>query len=67
MLALVNTEAVAALEDEPENWQIYVSLAKFYRVVSTSAPEYEDVARRYLEKSMELAPHRKEVLKLAPS
>ena len=67
MLALVNAEVVAALEDEPENWQIYVSLAKFYRVVSTSAPEYEDVARRYLEKSMELAPHRKEVLKLAPS
>ncbi len=67
MLALVNAEAVAALEDEPENWQIYVSLAKLYRVVGTSDPEYEDVARRYLEKSMELAPHRKEVLKLAPS
>ena len=67
MLALVNAEAVAALEDEPENWQIYVSLAKFYRVVSASAPEYEDAARRYLEKSMELAPHRKEVLEIAPS
>lgn len=67
MLALVNAEAAAALEDEPENWQIYVSLAKLYRVVSTSAPEYEDAARRYLEKSMELAPHRKEVLKIAPS
>lgn len=67
MLTLVNAEAIAALEDEPENWQIYVSLAKFYRVVSASAPEYEDVARRYLEKSMELAPHRKEVLEIAPS
>lgn len=67
MLALVNAEAVAALEDEPENWQIYVSLAKLYRVVSASAPEYEDAARRYLEKSMELAPHRKEVLNIAPS
>ena len=67
MLTLVNAEAIAALEDEPENWQIYVSLAKFYRVVSASAPEYEDVARRYLEKSMELAPHRKEVLEITPS
>ena len=67
ILALVNVEAVAALEDEPENWRIYVSLAKLYRVVSASAPEYEDVARRYLEKSMELAPHRKEVLEIAPS
>ena len=67
MLTLVNAEAIAALEDEPENWQIYVSLAKLYRVVSASAPEYEDVARRYLEKSMELAPHRKEVLEIAPS
>ena len=67
MLALVNAEAVAALEDEPENWQIYVSLAKLYRVVSASAPEYEDVARRYLEKSLELAPRRIEALELVPS
>lgn len=67
LLALVNVEAVAALEDEPENWRIYVSLAKLYRMVSASAPEYENAARRYLEKSMELAPHRKEVLEIAPS
>ena len=67
MLALVNAEAIAALEDEPENWQIYVSLAKLYRVVSAFDPEYEDVARRYLEKSLELAPNRIEVLKLASS
>ncbi len=66
-LALVNTEAGAALESEPENWRIHIALAKLYRTISTSNPEYEDMAKHYLEKSLELAPYRKESLALEAS
>ncbi len=67
MLALVNAEAVAALENNPYDWRICVALAKLYRVIHASEPAYEDRARRYLERALELAPRRKEVLELAPS
>lgn len=67
MLALVNAEAVAALENNPSDWQIAVALTKLYRVIGASDPAYEDEARRYLERALDLAPRRKEVLELAPS
>ena len=64
LLALVNVEAAVAVESEPENWRIHVALARLYAVIRITDPEYRDTARRYLDRSLELAPDRKEVLSL---
>ena len=58
LLAYAETEAAAALAAEPENWLIHSNLAAMYRAVAVHNPEYDDVAKWYSERALELAPHR---------
>ena len=51
LLRFLNSEAAAALADEPENWMIYSNLAEMYRIIAAYNMEYEDVARRYSERA----------------
>lgn len=51
LLRFLNSEAAAALADEPENWVIYSNLAEMYRIIAAYNREYEDVARRYSERA----------------
>ena len=62
LLAWADAEAIVALATEPENWRIHSSLATMYRAIAIYNPEYEDVAKRYSERSLELAPHRIETI-----
>ena len=56
LLAMVNAEAEAAVESEPENWLIYTALAACYAAVAVTDPEYLSVAERYRDKALDLAP-----------
>ena len=56
LLAMVNAEAEAAVESEPENWLIYTALAGCYAAVAVTDPEYRSVAERYRDRALELAP-----------
>ena len=67
LLALVDAEAEAAVESEPENWRIRVVLAWLYRELGISHPEYLDAARRHFDAARRLAPNRREVLSLTGS
>ena len=60
LLALVDTEAAAAIDSEPENWRVYLALARLYGVIAASDPAYVERAIRYRDKTLELAPHRQE-------
>ena len=60
LLALVDTEAAAAIDSEPENWRVYLALARLYGVIAASGPAYVERAIRYRDKTLELAPHRHE-------
>ena len=51
LLRFLNSEAAAALADEPENWMIYSNLAEMYRIIAAYNMEYEDVVRRYSERA----------------
>ena len=61
MLALVNAEAAAAVESEPENWRIRAALVRFHTVVSVTDPEHRDTAKRHLDRLSELVPYMKDV------
>ena len=56
LLAMVDAEAAAAVESEPENWRMVLDLARFYTAVAASRPEYRGSARRYRDRVRELAP-----------
>ena len=56
--ALIDAEAAAAIESEPENWRIHEELVRFYRRVARGHPEYQAAARHHLERLSELAPNR---------
>ena len=56
LLAMVNAEADAAVESEPENWLICTALVGFYTAVAVTDPEYRGVAERYRDRALELAP-----------
>ena len=43
---------------DPENWLVQHALARLYRAVASTNPEYAARARRYYERSLELAPAR---------
>ena len=60
LLALVDTEAAAAIDSEPENWRVYLALARLYGTIAASDPAYVERAIRYRDKTLELAPHRHE-------
>ena len=49
LLAMVDAEASAAVEDEPLNWRIQTALSRFYEAVAITDPEYRKVAKRYRE------------------
>lgn len=51
LLRLLNSEAAAALADEPENWIIHSNLAEMYWIIAAYNAEYEDVARRHSERA----------------
>lgn len=51
-------EAEEAARTEPENWQINRSLARMFRAVAATYPQYDAQARRYLARARELAPNR---------
>ena len=58
-LALIDAEAAAAVESEPENWRIHEVLARLYDVVASDGyPEYHAVVNHHLERLSELAPNR---------
>ena len=58
VLEWVDAEAAEAIRTEPENWRLQHSLARMYRVVAQTEPQYEALARRHLERARALAPNR---------
>ena len=46
------------METEPWDWQIAHLLARLYRVVAVTRPDYEATARSHLARARELAPAR---------
>ena len=58
LLKWAEQEAMEVAQTEPENWQIYQSLARLYYVVASTDSDYAAVARHYLKRAQELAPYR---------
>ena len=58
LLRWANAEAPRAEEAEPENWMVQHALARLYRAVATTNPEYAGRARRYHERALKVAPHK---------
>ena len=56
LLARADVETAAAEEAEPNNWLVIHSIARLYRTVAVTDPDYEDKARRYEARALELAP-----------
>ena len=46
------------LRTEPESWRIHHSVTRMYHAVAATDPAYGDQARRFLQRSRELAPNR---------
>lgn len=57
LLARADIEAAAAEKAEPNNWLVIHSIARLYRTVAATDPEYADKAARYERRSSELAPN----------
>ena len=56
-LALVEIEALDAMEGEPESWRVEVSLARFYQIASQQVDAgYLVLARTHLDEAIRLAP-----------
>ena len=64
LLARAELEAQEATASEPENWRIFMMVAKMYQEIIPRMDGFEqlDTARRYLDRAIMLAPERKEVL-----
>ena len=56
-LEYADAQAAKALATEPENWLLHQSLARLYRRVATTDPEYGELAARYVQSSLQLAPN----------
>ena len=65
-LITLDRESKLAIEGEPENWRIYVELARLYKKASSFDAKYLERADSYLDTATELAPNRIEVLELLP-
>lgn len=50
-------EEAAALAAEPESWVIHHALARMYRAMAQTHPEYDAAARRHYAVSLALAPN----------
>ena len=57
VLARADVEAAAAERAEPRNWVVIHSIARLYRVVASTDPEYRDKAEHYLQRARDLAPN----------
>ena len=57
LLARADIESVAAERAEPNNWLIIHSIARLYRAVAATDPEYEQKAERYMRRAAELTPN----------
>ena len=58
LLAWAERELDAVLRTEPESWRIHHSVTRMYHAVAATDPAYGDQARRFLQRSRELAPNR---------
>lgn len=56
-LEYADVQAVKGLAAEPANWLIHQSLARLYLRVATTDPEYQALAKRYVQSSTDLAPN----------
>ncbi len=52
----VELAAGEILEDEPENWRLMITLARFYEVASQLDPSYMQIAEEYVKDAAERAP-----------
>ena len=57
LLARADVEAAAAEKAEPDNWLVIHSIARLYRAVAATDPEYHDKAERYENRALALAPN----------
>ena len=57
LLARADIEAAAAEQTEPNNWLVIHAIARLYRTVATTDPEYGTKAEQYERRSLELAPN----------
>ena len=58
LLRWANVEGARAVAAEPENWMVAHALARLYRVVALTNPEYAGQAKRHFQRALELAPHK---------
>ena len=58
VLQWVDAQAAEGLRTEPESWRLQHSLARMYRAVASTEPDYETQAQRHLARARELAPNR---------
>ena len=56
-LEYADAQAAKALATEPENWLLHQSLARLYRRVASTDPEYGELAAHYVQSSLKLAPN----------
>ena len=57
LLARADIEAAAAEKAEPYNWLVIHAIARLYRTVAATDPEYEEKARRYESRALAVAPN----------
>jgi len=63
ILVFARHQASESIKSEPENWLIYLTVAKMYLDLAEQRPSYMyvDAARPYLSKAVEFAPERPDV------
>jgi len=63
VLAFVETEGERATKAEPENWRIYMEMAKMYQIIANMERDEELVAhaKRYADEATRLAPELREI------
>lgn len=57
LLGWTAREAEAALAAEPESWVLHHALARMYRAMEKTRPEYAEAAERHFARSLALAPN----------
>lgn len=57
----VTVEAARGRTEEPQNWQFSVVMAVFYQIAATREALWLDLARRHVDRAVELAPGLREV------
>ena len=63
-LVTMEREAEDAIKAEPRGWRIYVALAQLYQKASPLGPEYDQKARSFVDKAIELAPNTPQIAAL---